>query len=72
MNLIEASSLAENGNFYPTLLLCLKELETLKGQVSTMLILLRVLCTVFASFKKRKPCVVVGHSHGVFSVQLFL
>lgn len=27
---------------------------------------------VCASFKKHKPCVVVGHSHGVFSVQLFL
>lgn len=33
LNLIEVSSLTENGNFYPTLLWCLKELETLKGQV---------------------------------------
>ncbi|KAJ7370971.1 Eukaryotic translation initiation factor 4 gamma 2 [Desmophyllum pertusum] len=32
LTLIEMSSLTENGNFYPTLLLCLKELETLKGQ----------------------------------------
>ncbi|XP_078346401.1 eukaryotic translation initiation factor 4 gamma 2-like isoform X2 [Oculina patagonica] len=32
LNLIEVSSITENGNFYPTLLLCLKELETLKGQ----------------------------------------
>lgn len=32
LSLIEASSLTENGNFYPTLLLCLKELETLQGQ----------------------------------------
>lgn len=33
LNLIDVSSITENGNFYPTLLLCLKELETLKGQV---------------------------------------
>lgn len=32
LNLIDVSSVTENGNFYPTLLLCLKELETLKGQ----------------------------------------
>ncbi|RMX59696.1 hypothetical protein pdam_00012050 [Pocillopora damicornis] len=31
LNLIEVSSLTENGNFHPTLLLCLKELEALKG-----------------------------------------
>ncbi|XP_073245237.1 eukaryotic translation initiation factor 4 gamma 2-like [Porites lutea] len=32
LSLIEVSSLSENGNFYPALLLCLKELENLKGQ----------------------------------------
>lgn len=32
VNLNEVSSVTENGNFYPTLLLCLKELEALKGQ----------------------------------------
>lgn len=31
------SSVTENGNFYPTLLLCLKELEALKGQVGTII-----------------------------------
>ena len=35
VNLADVSSLTENGNYYPTLLLCLKELEALKGQVST-------------------------------------
>lgn len=33
LNLIDVSSVTENGKFYPTLMLCLKELETLKGQV---------------------------------------
>lgn len=32
LNLIEVSSLTENGNFHPTLLLCLKELEALEGK----------------------------------------
>lgn len=32
VNLADVSSLTENGNYYPTLLLCLKELEALKGQ----------------------------------------
>lgn len=37
LSLIDVSSVAENGNFYPTLLLCLKELETLKGQVGILI-----------------------------------
>ena len=36
LNLIDVSSVTENGNFYPILLLCLKELEALKGQVGTL------------------------------------
>lgn len=32
LSLTEVSSLSDDGNFYPTLLLCLKELENLKGQ----------------------------------------
>ena len=33
LSLTEVSSLSDDGNFYPALLLCLKELENLKGQV---------------------------------------
>ena len=36
LNLIDVSSVTENGNFYPILLLCLKEMETLKGQVGIL------------------------------------
>ena len=39
LNLIDVSSVTENGKFYPTLLLCLKELETLKGQVGIIIFL---------------------------------
>lgn len=34
VNLTDVSSLTKNENYYQTLLLCLKELEVLKGQVS--------------------------------------
>ena len=52
MNLVDVSSLTENGKFYPILLLCLKELETLKGQVIRIMLHMHVYLFEFSSFHK--------------------
>ena len=59
LNLIDVSSVTENGNFYPTLLLCLKELETLMGQVG-------ILICNFSSYIASRFCE-GGHVHMYFA-----